>query len=274
MTQKTNIPVYILCGGKSTRMQTEKGLVEYKDKPFIQWVINAVKPLSNSIYLVTNNEDYLDFNYPLVEDIYKDKGPVGGIHSALKHSDTEQILILSCDIPNITAAVLEKYLLNNYHNEIDVMMLSDNQKIFPLIGIYSKSVLDGFESAIKTDKLKLMLVIKDYNFKTIEVAGTHKNALVNINTKEELKSIQSNTTSKMITIKYFGEIAEATNCQEEQLSFSQNSLYELMQNLNKKYKLDNHDIIVAINQERVDDFHAISLKNNDEIAILPPFAGG
>lgn len=255
-------------------MQTEKGLVDYNGKPFIQWVINAVKPFSDAIHLVTNNNDYSGFEYPLIEDIYKDKGPVGGIYSALKHSDSDHILILSCDIPNITTNVLKHYLLNHFQEDIDVMMLADNHKISPLIGIYSKSVLDGFETAIKTDKLKLMLVIKDYNFKTIEVTGDDKNALVNINTKDELKTLQNNSTPQMITIKYFGEIAETTNCHEEQFMLEQSNFSELMLNLNKKYQLDQHDIIVAINQERVDDYHTITLKNNDEIAILPPFAGG
>lgn len=274
MTKNNNIPVYILCGGKSSRMQTEKGMVEYNGKPFIKWVIDAVKPLSDAIHLVTNNDDYNIFGYPLIQDIYKDKGPVGGIFSALKHSTSNRILVLSCDIPNISTDILERYLLNNHQDDADVLMLSDNQKIYPLIGIYSKSVLDGFENAINTDKLKLMLVIKDYQFKTIEVIGQEKSKLANINTKEQLIALENNTESINITLKYFGEIAETTKCLDEQLTLDDVNFSNLMNDLNQKYQLHKHDIIVALNQERVDEFDSITLKNNDEIAILPPFAGG
>ena len=71
MTANTNISAYILCGGKSSRMRTEKGLVNYLNKPFIQWVIEAVKPITKSIFLVTDNQNYRDFGFPLVLDIYK-----------------------------------------------------------------------------------------------------------------------------------------------------------------------------------------------------------
>lgn len=274
MIEKSNIPVYILCGGKSTRMQTDKGLVDFKGKPFIQWVIDAAKGISDSIFLVTNNLDYADFGYPLINDIYKDKGPVGGIFSALKHSTENQILILSCDVPNISAEILEHYLLKKIEDDADVIMLADNEKIYPLIGIYSKSVMGGFERAIKRDKLKLILVIKDFIFKTIQVAGKHKNALANINTKKELEALENNNKPINITLKYFGEIAEITSCHDEQLVLESTSFSDFMNNLNQKYALKEHDIIVAINHERIDDFDGMTLNNNDEIAILPPFAGG
>ena len=50
---KKNISVYILCGGKSTRMQEEKGLVFYKNQPFVQHIIQAVMPITDKIFLVT-----------------------------------------------------------------------------------------------------------------------------------------------------------------------------------------------------------------------------
>jgi len=47
------ISAYILCGGKSSRMQMEKGMVCYQNSPFIQHIINAVKPLTGN-GLLTN----------------------------------------------------------------------------------------------------------------------------------------------------------------------------------------------------------------------------
>ena len=39
-------------------MQSEKGLVLYQNKPFIEHIIEAVLPISNNIQLVTNTNDY------------------------------------------------------------------------------------------------------------------------------------------------------------------------------------------------------------------------
>src|SRR5690606_26607517 len=157
MSKPHHIPVYILCGGKSTRMQTEKGLVCFDNKPFIQHIIDAVKPITNNIVLVTKNTGYKTFGYKLIEDIYADKGPVGGIYTALKHSQSTNNLILSCDIPFITTQILEKIIEKH---ESEVTFLSDNKKNYPLIGIYQRHLEKLFEEAILNNELKLQQVLQ------------------------------------------------------------------------------------------------------------------
>jgi molybdopterin synthase sulfur carrier subunit len=78
----------------------------------------------------------------------------------------------------------------------------------------------------------------------------------------------------MITVKYFGEIAEAISCNEEQFSTNSDKLSELIEQLNDKYNLERFPMIIALNQNLIDMSNDITIKNNDELAILPPFAGG
>ena len=77
-----------------------------------------------------------------------------------------------------------------------------------------------------------------------------------------------------ITVKYFGEIAEATNCNEEQVTTQSNKLSDVIEKLSKKHKLEQFDMIIALNQNLVELNDNITINNNDELAILPPFAGG
>ena len=77
-----------------------------------------------------------------------------------------------------------------------------------------------------------------------------------------------------ITVKYFGEIAEATNCNEEQVVTASNKLSEIIEELSKKHKLERFQLIIALNQNLVELNDNITINNNDELAILPPFAGG
>ena len=75
-----------------------------------------------------------------------------------------------------------------------------------------------------------------------------------------------------ITVKYFGQIAEITKTKSEVVSFSNDTVSELMVFLYTMYpELKNKSFKVAQNQKLV--------FNNDkltgaEIALLPPFAGG
>ncbi|NMH88746.1 MoaD/ThiS family protein [Flavivirga algicola] len=75
-----------------------------------------------------------------------------------------------------------------------------------------------------------------------------------------------------ITIKYFGQIAEITQKGEESLEFSGALISELMEQLYEKYvPLKDKDFKVAQNQELVPLETQVS---GNEIALLPPFAGG
>ncbi|WP_299129175.1 molybdenum cofactor guanylyltransferase [uncultured Winogradskyella sp.] len=189
MNKINNISVYILCGGKNIRMQKEKGLVLYKSQPFIQHIINAIKPISKKIFLVTDNNLYQKFGYPLVNDEYKDKGPVGGIYSALKHSNTHYNIILSCDIPNITTSILNTYLSKEIYQK-EITFLKDEQYEYPLIGVYSKHLVSKFEEAINTNILRLLRLIKCMDYKTIEIEVNDKVYVKNINTRQELELLK------------------------------------------------------------------------------------
>lgn len=76
-----------------------------------------------------------------------------------------------------------------------------------------------------------------------------------------------------LVVKYFGMIAEAIGKHEEQLEITGNSILELDTFLKNKYaKLESINYKFAVNQALVDGIKL--LEENDEIALLPPFAGG
>jgi len=188
MNSTNKITAYILCGGKSERMKTEKGLLIYQNKTFVECIINAIKPIANSIFLVTKNENYEAFGYPLVADVFENKGPVGGIYTALNHSSTKKNLIISCDVPRIKAEIFSKYLIPNCKNS-DLIFLSDGKNDYPLIGVYSKKSIKNFESAIKKNHLKLLKLIETLDYKRIQVNVEDQWALLNINTQADLEKL-------------------------------------------------------------------------------------
>lgn len=78
----------------------------------------------------------------------------------------------------------------------------------------------------------------------------------------------------MLRIKYFGAIAEATQCSEEEIILKHTRLSEVLEDLSCKYELEKFSIQIALNQNLVDVNDDILITDDDEIAILPPFAGG
>lgn len=78
----------------------------------------------------------------------------------------------------------------------------------------------------------------------------------------------------MIKVKYFGMIAEATARSEERINATNVKLSTLIKTLIEKYNLKPYTLNVAVNQHLINKLEDVTVKENDEIAILPPFAGG
>jgi molybdopterin synthase sulfur carrier subunit len=78
----------------------------------------------------------------------------------------------------------------------------------------------------------------------------------------------------MLSVKYFGAVAEKTKVQGENIPFSNLSLQELVDELEQKYDLGALSYSIAVNQKMVQDTNSYMLISNDVVALLPPFAGG
>ena len=78
----------------------------------------------------------------------------------------------------------------------------------------------------------------------------------------------------MISVKYFGAVAEKTKSQGENVVSADKTLQELLEDLKQKYDLGSLSFSIAVNQKIVQDTKSYVLNTNDVVALLPPFAGG
>ena len=189
MNRNLNLSIYILCGGKATRMGEDKGLVVFKGKSFMEWILEAVRPLSSSIFLLSKNQEYTRFGYPVIADLVQEKGPVGGIYSALYHTQSDWNLILSCDIPQITTSIVEELFLLASQEKSDLVMITDGNHDYPLVGIYHKRLSTYFLQAIEEDKLKLCPLVDALNPSRMWVMPKDQQCISNINSREELQNL-------------------------------------------------------------------------------------
>lgn len=187
-----NKTLAILAGGKSSRMNyNNKALLTYKEKRFIEHIIEAGKDYKEVIIISNNLEEYKGFNLRIVEDIYKGNGPLSGIHSALINSTTDKVLCIACDMPLITKETLN--IIGSYQEEYDVLVPKVSERLQPLCGVYSKNIISKIEEAIKENNNKLQLLIRTLNLKVIEgdINGKFiEQDFLNINTEKEYKELE------------------------------------------------------------------------------------
>lgn len=135
----------ILCGGKSTRLGTDKALLPFGDSCMIEYVVNRFLPDFPHIYLsVQQKGDYAHLKLPVTEiqDMYLNAGPIGGIFSSLSMIDNERAFVMSIDTPFLEPE-LAVYMTEKSKG-YDICTLSDTAE-FPLdfCGVYSKNCIPG-----------------------------------------------------------------------------------------------------------------------------------
>lgn len=181
ITHRTGI---ILAGGKSTRMGTDKGILKYKNKAFIQYSIEALQNIVDEIIIVSNDVKHDIFNLKRFPDLIKNSGPLAGIYTGLYYSKTENNIIITCDVPQINQSILE-LLIDTKNESFDVIQLRSEQKNMPLIAHYKKRNNSHFLKALGNGERRMNSVLKNLNVKTITVSKTDEKYLKNINTPKE-----------------------------------------------------------------------------------------
>jgi molybdenum cofactor guanylyltransferase len=192
MPEKRSITAIILAGGKSTRMQTEKGLVSFGGKMIIEHVMEALKKITQNIIIVTANPAYKQFGYPCFADKMENKGPLGGIYTGLIHSSAQKNLVVGCDMPFLSVNVLSG-LVNNSNDE-DVLLTEHLGKAEPLCSIYDRNCIPHFKTLIGQNQLKITDALK--GLKTSVTSFDKEewfkgNEFTNINSIDELRKYDS-----------------------------------------------------------------------------------
>lgn len=184
----------ILAGGKSSRMGTNKGLQYLCGKPLISYAVQALSGLCDTIIISSSSNDYHSLGYEVVADVFPGIGPMGGIYSALKQSETEENLVLSCDLPFVSKELLA-FILERASGYQVAVPWQGNQHYEPLCGFYSLSVLDQISTFIRKGNYKLPDLFEEIRINklsvTSELAFYHSELFLNVNSKHDLAAAEN-----------------------------------------------------------------------------------
>ena len=189
MTETRTITGIILAGGQSSRMGQDKGFLKLKGKTFMSYIIEALKPIVGEIIIVSNNPDYDVFKLKRVEDVMEDSGPLAGLYAGLLHSETENNIVLSCDVPLINTSVLKK-LIEGFTSEVEVIQFESQGKTMPLVAMYKRHCMHPILKLLQTNERRLRFAIEQLEVKTIKLDPELGKTVRNINTIRELKEIK------------------------------------------------------------------------------------
>ncbi len=163
--------VAIMAGGKSSRMGTDKAFVELMGKPMIEHLLARVSDLGQAeTLLITNHpKDYNHLKLPIYSDIIPDKGPLGGIYTAIHHSSNDYTLVIACDMPFISPELM-RYMVGLRSGAFDVIVPRVQERPQGLIAVYSKTCLAPIREHLDAGRLRVFGFYGDVSVRYVDEA--------------------------------------------------------------------------------------------------------
>jgi molybdenum cofactor guanylyltransferase len=142
----SDVTAFILAGGKSTRMGRDKAFVILDGRTLLERMLDLARSVCADVRIVRERGKVSAFA-PLVEDVFPGRGPLGGIHAALRSSQTDLNLILAVDIPFLSADFLQFMITKSRCGAmVTVARTSDGWQ--PLCAVYRREFADLAEKAL------------------------------------------------------------------------------------------------------------------------------
>ncbi|QNL47996.1 molybdenum cofactor guanylyltransferase [Olivibacter sp. SDN3] len=184
------VEAFVLAGGKSTRMGVDKGLVVLKGKPMISYILETLQRARLNVSIVANNDAYKDFGLPVYADVVLEKGPMGGLLTAMRNAASEVILLISCDMPLISPEAINSLL--SFLDKEKIVATAIENKVNPLFALYPRKLKSNVEAYVISGRLKMTdFILDNPHLLLLSFAQEMSWCFKNVNTPIDLEEIMN-----------------------------------------------------------------------------------
>lgn len=190
MTGTDQIACVILAGGKSSRMQRDKALLPFGGYTTLcEYQYRRMKKIFSHVYISAKEKEKFGFEANFILDHDKGFAPTYALKRILEGVNEPYFFVMAVDMPFLSEATIMK-LIEVFDPTYDAVVAEENGTIHTLCGIYNKSMLPRFEEAVREDKHKLQLLLKEARTRYVTVDDPR--SFVNLNYPHEYeKALES-----------------------------------------------------------------------------------
>ncbi len=181
----------ILAGGKSTRLPPDKALMPVDGKRLIEHVAGVLGDACDNVIMVTDRpEAYSFLGLPAVADRYPGRGPLAGIHAALKVAPTPFVFVSACDMPFISVDLI-RFSVSVAAGYDAVVPYPDGERPEPAHALYGQTCLPHVERCLRAGQTKVFsffaqVAVRRLERPEIERFGPPEAIFLNVNTSFDL----------------------------------------------------------------------------------------
>ena len=179
---------FILAGGQSRRMGRDKSQLILNDKTFTEQISDTLHQITDSILVVRAESD-----------IYPNWGALGGLHAALAACKREWAIVVACDLPFVTAQLLN-YLASLREHHDAVVPVQADERPQPLCALYRiEPCLPRATELIETGHRRPLDLLELVNtrwvpFSELRNLAQAETFFVNINTPDDYDAVTTRDT--------------------------------------------------------------------------------
>ena len=181
----------VLAGGKSTRMGTDKGLLNYHgqaQRDYLFELLKSVLGKEQSVFLSARAEQNIE-NKSVINDTFIGLGPFGALCSAFMHNPNAAYLAVATDVPFVNQSVLNLLISKrNPHKIATALKGRSSEFMEPLICIWEPKAYPILLSFLAQGYSCPRKVLLNSDVEIVEVADDF---IRNINTPAEFNQAKS-----------------------------------------------------------------------------------
>jgi len=273
----------VLAGGASTRMRSDKALLDYHGQPQMRWAFELLTKFCAATFISVRpdqREDPSRAGLPQIVDRQPGTGPIAGISAALQEHPKAAWLVLACDLPFLTEQTLQHLVAHRDPHKVATAYRSAHDGLpEPLCAIWEPSAREPVLAYLAGGKQCPRKFLIDSDIALLDLP--ERAALDNVNTREEfgaaaaaLQQRPLQRAAKTVRVQYYAILREQAGRSDETLDTSAATPAELYAELRQRhpFQLGPEQLKVALNSEFGD--WQTPLKHGDTVVFIPPVAGG
>lgn len=196
----------ILAGGMNRRMGGQsKALLKYEGRTFLARQLTELGRACSELILVTQEpERYEDElrsvavsgSIRVIPDLQPGKGPLAGLQAAMSAAENDELWVVGCDMPSVSARAAEAMSKVRRDSDSDAVIARLQGRLHPLHGIYHRRCLQTVERLLAKEDYRMMrlfgeLHVQEVDGSFFEQQGIPTDFTRNINNPNEYNKLLS-----------------------------------------------------------------------------------
>ncbi len=148
------VNAFVLAGGLSTRMGRDKAFLQIAGASLLERALKLARAATGTAQIVGPAGRLRAFG-AVIEDVYPNCGPLGGIHAALARSSTDLNLMLAVDLPFVRLEFLSFLLARARKAAAIAVVPRAGGGLQPLCAAYRRSFGEVAERSLRAGRNKI-----------------------------------------------------------------------------------------------------------------------